>query len=135
MLGGVKDSVPVKLYPLIITETFDATREFYVDRLGSQITFDMPNYLQIRFGEPEAAPELAFMRAGIENAPPGAPFTGAGLVVSVPVESADAYAKTLPKRRIEILGPPEDRPWRWRSFHVQDPAGVILDFFHPLTDG
>ncbi len=33
-----------------------------------------------------------------------------------------------------ITAEPSDKPWRWRSFLVTDPNGVMLDFFHPLAD-
>lgn len=137
MFGAVKDTHPElqKLYPLVITDTFDATRAFYLERLGAQITFDMPNYLQVRFGEAASAPELAFMRAETEFTPPGGSFSGQGIVISVPVASADAHAQSLTDRGVKLAEPPTDRPWQWRSFHVRDPSGVVLDFFHPVADG
>jgi hypothetical protein len=40
-----------KMVPLVFTEQFDATRSFYLDRLGATpVMEDGNNYLQVRFG-------------------------------------------------------------------------------------
>lgn len=36
------------------------------------------------------------------------------------------------ERGAKPLSAPSDKPWRWRSFSVSDPSGVVLDFFHVL---
>lgn len=122
---------PSKLFPLIVTERFDEMKAFYVDKLGAHLTFDLPNYLQVRFGEAVAAPELAFMRFGGPAPGPSAAFSGGGVVVSIPVENADAHADQLAQKGVSV-SEVEDRPWEWRSFYLVDPAGVVLDFFHPI---
>jgi uncharacterized glyoxalase superfamily protein PhnB len=62
-------------------------------------------------------------------------FGGTGAVVSVPTKDADQKCAELSKKGISIENPLEDKPWGWRSFHVSDPNGVILDFFHVYKEG
>ncbi len=119
---------PNKLFPLVITDDLDAIRAFYRERIGAHFTFDMEGYVQVRFTESEAGPELAFMKA-CEGMPV---FGGQGIIVSIPTEDADAEHERVAGRGAKILESPKDRPWGWRSFHVPDPTGVVLDFFHVL---
>lgn len=125
---------PNKLFPLIMTESLAATRAFYVERLGCSAVFDMPDYLQIRFGSADG-PELCFMKPS--NAPAlgaePAVFDGRGLVVSVPVDGVDGRFRELRKNDVPIVSEPTDRPWKWRSFVCRDPNGILLDFFEPLA--
>lgn len=131
----VPRSHPSKLFPLIMADDLDRVRRFYLSRLEAIATFDLPNYLQIRFGPSDDAPELAFMRPGAQPHPAFEhPFGGRGVVVSVPVENADIHAKALLSRGFELLSTPADMPWGWRSFSLRDPTGLVLEFFHWLPE-
>lgn len=57
-------------------------------------------------------------------------FGGHGVIVSIPTEDADAKYHELKVAGVEVLTPPEDKPWGWRSFVVTDPNRLLLDFFH-----
>ena len=117
-----------KLFPLVLTSDLAATKAFYEDKLGCELVFDMPEYLQVRFAG-EGQPELCFMLPkpafGVELEA----FPGRGLIISVPVEDPDAEHRRLAELKVPIVTEPADRPWGWRSFLCRDPNGVILDFF------
>ena len=125
---------PNKLFPLIVTDKLDETRDYYLDKLGCKAVLDMDGYLQVRFGDDEGGPELSFMQpcAVPEGAEPLPTFQGNGVIVSVPTEDADRRYAQLKKMRITLANEPENKPWGWRSFHAPDPNGVVLDFFHVL---
>lgn len=126
---------PNKLFPLIVTDKLRETRDFYRERIGAEIVYDHETYLQIRFGSDPSGPELAFMTT--KGAPALGPipvFPGTGLVISIPTENADTTHAEVKARGLEVLAPPADKPWGWRSFLAQDPNGVVLDFFHVLAD-
>lgn len=123
---------PDKLFPMVVTEKLAETRAHYVGRLGFVATHDLPNYLQIRFGEDPLAPELAFLPHDTCASPPA--FKGEGLVVSIPTADADAEHVRQKQAGVEVTSEPSDKPWGWRSFTSVDPNGVILDFFHVLAD-
>lgn len=116
---------PNKLFPLFFTTRLEAVKAFYVEQLGWSVTFDMPNYLQVR-RDAEDGPELAFMVPEKGNRE----FSGEGVTVSVPVPDADAYFAVLGDRKVDCQSDVSLKPWGWRSFHVADPIGVVLDFFH-----
>jgi predicted enzyme related to lactoylglutathione lyase len=122
---------PTKLFPLFVVEDLAACKRFYVEGLGWTLTHDRPVYLQVRSSAAEDAPELCFMT---REATPGPlpPFAGAGVIVSVPVDDADAHHAQLRARGLKPLAEPSDKPWSWRSYMIRDPAGVMLDFFHAI---
>ena len=131
------DAQPTKLFPMIVTADLDTVKNFYKNTIGCEVVFDMDHYFHVRWteaGAPEGAgPELAFMLPAPGGRPLGhepGEFPGKGLVVSIPVGDADAYAKTLATRGVKAATEPSDKPWGWRSFVVVDPTGTALDFFH-----
>ncbi|MEM7155417.1 MAG: VOC family protein [Myxococcota bacterium] len=122
---------PNKLFPLVITDKLDETKAYYTGKAGFVVTFENDNYLQVRYGDDEARPELAFMRpSGDTPMGPTVPFGGQGLIVSVPTKDADDKHQAMRGHGAQILSEPSDKPWGWRSFTAVDPNGVILDFFH-----
>jgi catechol 2,3-dioxygenase-like lactoylglutathione lyase family enzyme len=120
MLPGMN---PNKLFPLVFSDKLTETRLYYTNKLGAKVVFDQENYLQLRFGEDDDGPEIAFMVPQTSELLGGVlpKFPGQGLLVSIPTDDAD-------KIRVGVL----DKPWGWRSFVVRDPNGVLLDFFHVL---
>lgn len=123
---------PRKLFPLILTEDLDATRRFYVDKLGWTATHDLDAYLQVRLHEDPESPELAFMLPGPQGPCDEArvAFAGRGVMVSVPVADADAHHGEVRAAGLEPTSAPSVKPWGWRSYALVDPNGVVLDFFH-----
>lgn len=119
---------PRRSFPMMRVTRLDDVRAFYVDKLGCPITFDMPNYLQVQLTPlGEEGPELAFM------ADPSHPTENSNpLILSVPVPDADAVQARLDEAGVSIASRAADKPWGWRSLHVVDPSGLVLDFFHKL---
>ncbi len=122
---------PNKLFPLLLSAKLEETKKFYSEIAGFRVVVDMPTYLQVAYGEGDAAPELCFMKPDAfpdGNARP--PFAGQGVIISVPTPNADGKYAELRKADAQLLSEPEDKPWGWRSFFVRDPNGLVLDFFH-----
>ena len=117
-----------KLFPLILTTELEKTKAFYRDTLGCELSVEVPEYFQARFGG-EGQPELCFMLPKPVFGFEAQPFAGQGLIVSIPVADPDAEHRRLAKKGVTIVSEPTDRPWGWRSFLCRDPNGVLLDFF------
>ena len=126
---------PNKLFPLIINDDLPALKAFYVDVLGAKLRFDLDTYLQVELSDDDDGPELAFMRADSFPPPARQPvFNGEGLIISIPTADADATCERCKAAGAQVLAPPADKPWGWRSFWVRDPSGVILDYFHVISE-
>jgi catechol 2,3-dioxygenase-like lactoylglutathione lyase family enzyme len=126
----MKPKTPNKLFPLFVTSKLPETKAFYEGKAGFHVTVDRPMYLQVQHGDADG-PELCFMKP--EALPDGksqAAFPGKGVMVSVPVQSADEKYAVLKQAGVPLLDAPSDKPWGWRSFLAVDPNGVLLDFFH-----
>jgi catechol 2,3-dioxygenase-like lactoylglutathione lyase family enzyme len=125
---------PNKLYPLILSDKLAETKAYYTEKLGARVVIDQENYLQLRFGDDDDDPELAFMVPQTLDLLGGVlpRFAGQGLLVSIPTENADASHATMKTKGADVRVGPLDKPWGWRSFVVRDPNGVLLDFFHAL---
>jgi catechol 2,3-dioxygenase-like lactoylglutathione lyase family enzyme len=123
-----------KLIPLIFTTKIQETRDFYREKLGCELKFDLPDYVHVKFPG-EAGSELSFAKPtsatalGVE----ADSFAGKGIVISLPEHDVDARHEQLKRRGVSIASAPADRPWKWRSFVCRDPNGVLLDFFRPLA--
>jgi catechol 2,3-dioxygenase-like lactoylglutathione lyase family enzyme len=125
---------PNKLYPLILTDKLADTKAYYTEKLGAKVVIDQENYLQVRFGDGEDDPELAFMVPQTMDMLGGVlpRFSGQGLLVSIPTANADASHAAMKKKGADVRVGVLDKPWGWRSYVVRDPNGVLLDFFHAL---
>lgn len=127
-----KDTTPKKLTPLIVSSDLVATKAFYV-RIGAVLVQEMEGYLHFRFGEGEDGPDLTFVGTQedclkITKQAHSSP----SVMFSVPTPSVDGLHERLAADGIEILLDPENRPWGWRSFIIEDPNQVRLDFYETL---
>lgn len=123
---------PNKLFPLVVTTDLAKTKAFYTQKAGFTVTTEVDGYIALRYGDDPEGPELSFMTPCPETSRAEA-FEGRGLILSIPTANADATHAALRVRGAEPLTSPADKPWGWRSFHVVDPNGVILDFFHVIA--
>ena len=113
---------------IVTTDRMTATRAFYVDQLGFQLSFDHDHYLGVRAAGP-GSPEIGFMRPDAD-----APqvFNGQGVTLAFQVADADREHARLRAAGVAIVQPPQDQPWGARSFVVRDPNGVTLYISHPI---
>ena len=125
-MSNTIEASPLSL-PLFVTPKLAQTRAFYVDKLGWEPAHDMPGYLHVRSGQAS----LAFMTPESGPGPEEMPsFPGRGVLVSVPVEDADRHCQRARTQGLEPRSEPTLKPWGWRSYLLEDPNGVLLDFFH-----
>ena len=99
MSGDVDQDRPVtqspKLYPLVITQSLEKTKEFYVDRLGWELAAEMNRYLQLRFRADEEAPEISFVVPGTMPSGPDPRAFHQGLILSIPLNEYDQLDEQL----------------------------------------
>jgi catechol 2,3-dioxygenase-like lactoylglutathione lyase family enzyme len=94
-----------------------ASAKFYVEALGFRITAQPPGWIfvakdncTIMLGE--CPDDLHPSRLGCHN-----------YFAYLRVDDADAYFKELSEKRVELLGPIEDKPWGMREFGIRTPDG------------
>jgi len=94
------------IVPIVTTPHLAATRAFYVDLLGCEVSYDSDHYLGIRAGGP-GSPELGFMPPDAEA--PHA-FAGQGVLFVLQVSDADReYGRLLKLIPCVLVLPPFPR--------------------------
>lgn len=114
--------------PVPILRSFDAvaTRAFYLDFLGFEITFehrfspDAPLYMGVRQGTCEL--HLS------EHFGDGTP----GMALRIEVDDVQSFAKALNAKNYKNSKPSVQRqPWGWDEMSIADPNGNKLIFCTP----
>ena len=117
------------IIPCVTTSRMRETREFWIDTLGFELSYDHTHYLGVR-GGPKGACEVGFMLPD-QQAPTS--FSGGGLTLCLRVENADREHARLVQAGVAIVTPPTDFPWGMRAFVVMDPNGIVVSIAHPIA--
>ncbi|UED88554.1 VOC family protein [Streptomyces profundus] len=119
-------------YPVICTEDLAASRHFYTELLGFEVTFAADWYVSLR--HPGARPwELALLDHQHPTLPAAYRTPARGLLLNLEVPDVDAEW-----RRLVLDGglTPEltlrDEDFGQRHFIVADPGGVLIDVITPI---
>lgn len=114
-------------YPVIMTEQIEASRDFYTQHFGFDITFDSDWYVSLR-REGERPYELALLDSTHPTIPEGYRQPVRGLLLNFEVDDVDAEYKRL----VEGAGLPvklalRSEEFGQRHFITADPSGVLID--------
>jgi len=121
------------LFPIVVTSKLGEARDFYVQHFGFRVVFEADWYVQIHGPRGDSAPpvELAFMVPHVESQPEPlhAAFSGAGVILTIEVEDANAVHSKLSEAGVlkDLVIGLRDEPWGQRHFLFRDPAGTLLD--------
>jgi len=112
--------------PILPVESLALAREFYVGKLGFDVTFE---------SSPDGTSGLLGVRRGAIELTLDCPMSGHGreVCVSLIVESADRYYDEW-RQRTPGLRPPRDEPWGGRTFDLLDPFGNTIFVIGPVAN-
>jgi uncharacterized glyoxalase superfamily protein PhnB len=113
-------------YPVLMSDQIAATRDFYIQHFGFQITFEADWYVSLKSADGRY--ELAFVAYNHETVVTAYQKPIQGLLLNFEVENVDAEYKRL----IETVGLPLQRALKTedfgqRHFTTSDPNGVLID--------
>ncbi len=117
------------LHPIITTDRFAETKTFY-RALQFTYAFEGEWYFHLVWpGNPTL--QLAFMRPGQPHQHPlfQTRFTGKGLFLGLEIDDVDTVHDDLLRRGFEMEVGLRDEAWGQRHFAIQDPNGIVLDFY------
>jgi uncharacterized glyoxalase superfamily protein PhnB len=111
--------------PVLPGDDIGVAKDFYVDGLGFQVSFEMTD---------DGKLGLLGLERGAISLTIDCPMPGHGrdACVSLQVENADAYYREW-QNRVEIRRPPRNEPWGARTFDVIDPFGNTIFVMGPTT--
>jgi catechol 2,3-dioxygenase-like lactoylglutathione lyase family enzyme len=109
--------------PVIPADDIAVAKQFYVDKLGFELTFEVIDGKDGMIGIKRGSIEITI----------DAPMSGHGrqACVSLRVNDADAYYREW-REKVHISNPPRDEYWGARTFSVQDPADNTIFVIGPL---
>ena len=123
-------------YPVIQTEHLTASKDFYVQHFGFQISFQSDWYISLlRPGPP--AYELALLDAQHQTIPAGHRQPVQGLILNFEVEDVETeYQRLVQQSNLPVLLAPKTESFGQRHFITSDPSGVLIDVITviPSTD-
>ena len=121
-------------YPLIVTDRLAETRDFYVERLGMEVAFELDWVVFVSHPAGASRAGVCFMAAGLEHQIPEhrAPYTGTSMILTFQVENARSELEALRAKGIEPDVDIKDEPWGQRHFMMRDPTGVWVDIVEQI---
>jgi catechol 2,3-dioxygenase-like lactoylglutathione lyase family enzyme len=91
----------------------DESKAYYLQFPGVDVEYERPGeFALLRMG----AARLGLLALG-----------PAGFHLELATDDVDGLHDDLVERGVEVLGPPEDRPWGERTFNMIDPDGNLLE--------
>jgi catechol 2,3-dioxygenase-like lactoylglutathione lyase family enzyme len=117
----------------LFVEDSARSKEFYREVFGVQTVFEDEVSAALKFENLIvnllAAPEAHEL---IEPAPVGEADAGARFQLTIWVDDADAAARELASKGVELLNGPIDRPWGVRTAAFADPDGHVWEIAQQL---
>lgn len=116
-------------YPLIVTDRLHETRDFYIERLGMTVAFELDWVVFLAAPAGDSQRGVCFMAAGLDHQHPDhrVPYRGSSLILTFQVDDAPRELEELRTRGFEPDVGLKDEPWGQRHFMMRDPSGVWVD--------
>jgi catechol 2,3-dioxygenase-like lactoylglutathione lyase family enzyme len=113
-------------YPVLMTNQVAATRDFYVQHFGFQLTFEADWYVSLKSADGRF--ELAIIAHDHETVVAEYQKPVQGLLLNFEVDDADAeYARLIERGGLPLRRALLTEDFGQRHFATSDPNGVLID--------
>lgn len=113
-------------YPVLMTDDVAASRDFYVQHFGFQVTFDSDWYVSLKSADSRF--ELAVLQHDHETVVEGYRKPVQGLLLNFEVNDVDAeYARLIQGAGLPLKRELLTEDFGQRHFATVDPNGVLID--------
>ncbi len=113
-------------YPVLMTNQMAATRDFYTQHFGFQITFEADWYVSLKSADGRY--ELAFVSYDHETVVREYQKPVQGLLLNLEVDDADAeYDRLITQAKLPLRRALLTEDFGQRHFATSDPNGVLID--------
>ena len=123
----------------LVTQDFEESKSFYIEKLGFTLSSEMPGFADFRAGdlmlaiwEAERIRNVTGAAAQVGESP------GHQVMVAVELDDPseiDAMHLELQERGIKLYGPPNNYPWNARCIYFTGPCGELWEYFAWLEGG
>ena len=129
--------IPGQVMPMIAVASVDATRDFYVDKLGFTHVMGMVgkdghlDFVTVVLG----GARIMFSRGPADHrAAPHAPAAKQSVELYLQVENVDAHHDRVKRNGLRVSDPLTLQWWSGRTFKVLDPNGYEIWFYTHVAD-
>ena len=121
-------------YPLIVTDRLAEARDFYVNWLGMEVTFEQDWVVYVSRPAGTGRTGVCLMAPGLDHQIPEhrLPYSGSSVILTFHVEDAQRELDELRARGFEPEVDIRDEAWGQRHFMTRDPAGIWVDIVQQL---
>ncbi|AJQ25771.1 VOC family protein [Pelosinus fermentans] len=113
----------------INTNKLQESKEFYMKHFDFQLVYESDWYIEL-IARDLPTNGISFTLPQREE---GEFFNGKGLIISFQVDDVDAEYKRLKEEGVIIYQEMQDKHWGERSFVVNDPNGIHLYIYTPIS--
>ena len=125
----IDDVAVTRLLPNICTDRMKETRDFYVELLGFDVTFEHEGWYIQMASPTNPQIQIGIMRRDHAFTPKAFQHLAQGVIISVQVEDIDAAYATVLRRGFRITHELCDESFGMRRFMVADPNGLLVNMF------
>lgn len=116
-------------YPIIVTDSLVACRDFWARHLGFSVVFENDWFIYMQAD----GASIAFMSPGHPSWPPGPEPYAAGTSFELEVADASAALAEVQASGAEPDYPLTDEPFGQRRFSLRDPSGLWINVVQQLS--
>jgi uncharacterized glyoxalase superfamily protein PhnB len=110
----------------LTVEDVPASTAFFAAHLGYEQQQGADGFASM--SRPDAAPDVVFLRRGLQVLPPDfRDQHSAGVIVALVVDDLDGEHDRLRREGVQITLPLVEQEWGERLFQVKDPNGVVVE--------
>ncbi len=114
------------LFPVICSDTLQASKNFYVSLFGLEPAFEIDWYIQLRSPDDENL-QIAFVDTQHPSVPCHYQKTAQGVLVTIELEQVDPIYDKAKSLGLAIELDLRDEEWGQRHFMSVDPNGLLVD--------
>lgn len=115
----------------ICSDQLSTTRDFYVDLLGFEVSFDSDWFVQLRANDSGAT--IGIMARDHELVPEQARGAASGSYITIVVDDVESVFARAKDLSVPIAEEPKDLFYGQRRMLVIDPNGVLVDVSSPTA--
>jgi len=119
------------IYPDICANDLAASRGFYTDLLGLEVTFESDWYVALQAAD-QPSVQLALVAAGHSSVPTAYRTSPGGVLISFEVDDATAFHDRALELGLVLAQPLRDEEFGQRHFIAVDPDGLLVDVIETL---
>jgi catechol 2,3-dioxygenase-like lactoylglutathione lyase family enzyme len=115
-------------YPVLAVKDVAASRDFYMQYFGFEITFEADWYVSLKLNQHPHQYELALVDYAHPTMPKAFRQPVQGLILNFEVDDVDAeYARLMEQAGLPLHLPLKNEEFGQRHFITADPNGVLID--------